>query len=645
MIVLKRLGSFLLLCLLPMSVIGAQDATHQQASKEDQETEKRKVLETKAYGLLEELIEGLHTLRLPENRVRTEISIARMLWNKDPNRARNLFQQTTNDLVSLINGISGDDSESSEAGQFILALRQEVFQVFISCDPKLALEFLQSTKMPSGLAPSWAKNNEMEMEAQVASVAAAKDPDVALAAAQASLTDGFSWHLVQTVSQLLNTDSNAAGKLLDDIAHKLGSEDFLSNQQASSFAMNILDIVNQHLANSLQKPDNDSGSNQADAAAPPRLPDGPVKKLTEMMVRAALKANLSINSQDPNERTIIANLFNWLHSRTTLLEKYAPSLLQDLKKKSAQFQQISAGPGTNLNLGQLYESASPEALVSAAASAPSYQRNDYYFQASMKAMNQGDVDQAIQIIEIHVKDSNLRDQYLQNLAINLISSGKADQAQKIADKQISNSHLRNNVLMTIHSHKISDDLQKGKIEEAQSIALRLPVEQRVAKFIEIANTLAANGKKELASQLLEKAWNTIPGKAGNPGQLQAQLSVVSAFASIDLAKTAGYMQSIIHQLNEMIRAAETINGFDVRYYKDDELLMQNGLLLSLVQQSGYTLSSLAAVNFDTAKLLSQQFQRPEAKIHAQLSIITNLIHNSSHPLVSRSTYRRSKYSR
>ena len=67
----------------------------------------------------------------------------------------------------------------------------------------------------------------------------------------------------------------------------------------------------------------------------------------------------------------------------------------------------------------------------------------------------------------------------------------------------------------------------------------------------------------------------------------------------------------------MIRAAETINGFDVRYYKDHELLLQNGLFI-VVQQSGYTLSSLATVNFDTAKLLSEQFHRPEAKMQVQL---------------------------
>jgi hypothetical protein len=627
-------------------VIGAQNAINQQTSKEDQETQKRKLLETKAYALLDELIIGLQTLRLPENRIRTEVSIARMLWDKDPNRARKLFQQATNDLAGLINGMSRDDSESSEAGQFVLALRQEVFQAFISSDPTLALEFLQATKIPPALAPNWAKNNEMELEAQVASAAASKDPEVALAAAQASLANGLSGNLVQTVSQLLLKDSSAAGKLLDDIAQKLSSEDFLYNQQASWLAMSLLDIVNQNLANSSHKPEEDSSSEQADAAPPPTLPDGTVRKLIEMLVRAALKGNISINSQDHNERSILTNIFNWLHSRSTLLDKYVPSLLQDLKKKSAQFQQVSAVPGTGANLGQLSESASPEAIVSAAASAPSYQRNDYYFQASMKAMNQGDVNLAVQIIEHHVKDSSLRDQYLQNLAINLSNSGKVEQAQKIAESRISSPDMRNNILMMVNNHKISDDLQKGKIEEAQSLALRLPVGQRVVKFIEIANALIANGKKETAGQLLESAWNTIPARAGNQEQLQAQLSLVSAFAAIDLAKATGCMQSIINQLNEMIRAAETINGFDIRYYKDDELLMQNGLLLSLVQQCGQILSSLAAVNFDTAKLLSEQFHRPEAKIYAQLSLSTHLIQNSfSSMVINPRTYRRFRSSR
>jgi hypothetical protein len=258
----------------------------------------------------------------------------------------------------------------------------------------------------------------------------------------------------------------------------------------------------------------------------------------------------------------------------------------------------------------------------------------------MKAMNQNDFDLAIQIIENHVKDSNLREQYLQTIAINLSNSGKIEQARKLAESKLSSPYLRNNVLTMITHQKIADDLQNGRLDEVQSLALRLPFEQRVAKFIEIANALIANGKKEAASQLLERAWNMIPARADNQGQFQAQLSLVAAFAPLDLARATGYMQSIINQLNDMLRAAEMINGFDTRYYKNDELLMQHGLLLLLVQQTGQTLTAVAVVDFDAAKLLSEQFQRPEAKLQAQLTLLTQLIELSPSPLpVSRRIYR------
>jgi hypothetical protein len=635
MIRIKGLSAILLLCLLSMPVIAAQETANQQTNKDEQEAQKRKVLETKVYGLLDELVAGLQTLKLPENRIRTKVNIAKMLWRQDANRARNLFQQATQDLAGLINGISTDDTASPETEQWALALRQEVFQTFLSCDAKLALEFLRSTKPPR----NWGNSFDMELEAQVATAAAAKDSEVSLAAARASLVDGFSWHLLQTVNQLLNTDKRAAGKLLDDIAQKLDSEDLLSNPQLSSFAMNILDTVNQQAANSLQRSENDSSSKPADAAAS-GLPEAPVKKLMEMLIRVALRGNVSINSNDPNEHSITTNLVTWLDSRIPLVEKYAPSLLQELKKKTAQLQQLQVASAPNSNFAQLIESASPEALVKAAATAPKYQRNDYYYQASMKAMNQGDFDLAIEIIENQVQDANLRDQYLQNVAFNLNNSGKMEQARKLIESKISSPYVRNNVLTQINHQKIADDLQNGRLDEVQSLVLRLPFEQRFAKFIEIANALIASGKKEAASQLLERAWNMIPARADNQGQFQAQLSLVAALAPLDLAKATGYTQSIINQLNDMIRAAEMINGFDIRYYKNDELLMQHGLLLSLVQQTGQILTLFAALDFNAAKLLSEQFQRPEAKMQAQLMLLTYLIETlSTPPSVGRGVHR------
>src|SRR5829696_3357517 len=126
MIRIKSLSAILLLCLLSMPVMAAQEAANQQTNKDEQEAQKRKVLEIKAYGLLDELIAGLQMLKLPENRIRTKVNIAKMLWRQDGNRARNLFQQVTHDLAGVINGISTDDSASSDAEQLASALRQEV---------------------------------------------------------------------------------------------------------------------------------------------------------------------------------------------------------------------------------------------------------------------------------------------------------------------------------------------------------------------------------------------------------------------------------------------------------------------------------------------------------------------------------------
>src|SRR5262249_3136002 len=195
-----------MLCLLLVSAVCAQDAGGKQAVNDDQEAQKRKLLETRAYSLIDGLVGALQSLRLPENRIRAEVNLSVILWNKDPDRARNLFRQATDDLVSLISSASVNDSQPSEVIQSIYGLRQEVLQSSLGLDPKMALEFFQSTRLPPSLMTSWARNNEQEMQLQIARQLASKDPTAALAAAEEALANGLSWNLVSTVAQLSQKD-------------------------------------------------------------------------------------------------------------------------------------------------------------------------------------------------------------------------------------------------------------------------------------------------------------------------------------------------------------------------------------------------------------------------------------------------------
>src|SRR5215831_15010734 len=72
-------------------------ATDQQSNTQTQDTEEQKkakeAAEKKAYVLLDEVVNQLGMLRLPENRIRIQVAAGDMLCARDPDRARTLFSQ------------------------------------------------------------------------------------------------------------------------------------------------------------------------------------------------------------------------------------------------------------------------------------------------------------------------------------------------------------------------------------------------------------------------------------------------------------------------------------------------------------------------------------------------------------------------
>ena len=77
-------------------------ATTTQTTAEQQEKEKEKAaLEKKALVLLDQVIADAASLKLPENRVRLQISAADMLWKRSEARARTLFAQAAETVAEM----------------------------------------------------------------------------------------------------------------------------------------------------------------------------------------------------------------------------------------------------------------------------------------------------------------------------------------------------------------------------------------------------------------------------------------------------------------------------------------------------------------------------------------------------------------
>src|SRR6266851_3391936 len=88
------IASGIVLSIAPWSF--AQDTTQTPATAQtspdpQQQAEEKAKLERKATVLLEQVISEAQALRLPENRIRVQIAVGDMLWDRNATRARGLF--------------------------------------------------------------------------------------------------------------------------------------------------------------------------------------------------------------------------------------------------------------------------------------------------------------------------------------------------------------------------------------------------------------------------------------------------------------------------------------------------------------------------------------------------------------------------
>src|SRR5262245_50700218 len=133
-----------LLILVTCPLVIGRSALADQGTKDEKGA--RAEREKKALALADEVIKETEALKIPENRIRIQISLAGSLWPRDEKRAVLLFKQATASLIELVSAVNSNPREYSNIAHMPMQLRQELLQVASTRDPKLALDFLRSTR-------------------------------------------------------------------------------------------------------------------------------------------------------------------------------------------------------------------------------------------------------------------------------------------------------------------------------------------------------------------------------------------------------------------------------------------------------------------------------------------------------------------
>ncbi len=193
--------SLCLVSLAPSNVAAQAD----EKEKTEKETERRKDLERKAVGLLDEIAGASWGLKLPENRSLIQGSVADLLWRLDEKRARNLYWEALSSLglpnSMTIEGATtrepapkgpavkdgakrpaNDQTQTLKQYYAMYELRRDFLRRVAQKDPQLALEMLRATRLrpPESVSVTYRLPDERDLEQEIANVAATRDPKQAL---------------------------------------------------------------------------------------------------------------------------------------------------------------------------------------------------------------------------------------------------------------------------------------------------------------------------------------------------------------------------------------------------------------------------------------------------------------------------------
>ena len=111
--------------------------------------------------------------------------------------------------------------------------------------------------------------------------------------------------------------------------------------------------------------------------------------------------------------------------------------------------------------------------------------------------------------------------------------------------------------------------------------------------------------------------------------MAAQMQLAGVYASLDLDQSFAIMRPLVAKANELIAAAAVLDGYENRYLKEGEWMTPGSSNLSnLLGNLDQTLANLARLDFDRARSLADQLERPEVRMMAQLQIVQQTINNN-----------------
>ena len=603
----------------------AQDATTANADATKQQEEKTK-LQDKAAATLEQVISEAQALKLPENRIRVQVIAGDLLWDRSAARARTLF----NDAGAMLGQMMTEaDATDRDDMQTLNRLRQDLVLTAARHDAELAYQLLRQTEPPANAANVGNRRRggfpqQDNLEQNLLAVIAGTDPKVAYQKASESLDKGeYPFSLTRVLAQLQAKDDEAFKKLTEKTLSRLTSDNLLASGQADNLALSLLrpgplPATTQTVST--------ASTTTASTNNIQVLSESSYHSLLEQTITSALTATPNTNNgggggnqqrrgqrgqgivigsgsangpvqvfMDPqNQQTQIdpaqvqqnnaRNLLRGLQGMLPQIDQYLPERGQAVRQKLTELGMNN----TQANFGNQMSNlqGDSESLANVAAVAPPQLQRALYQEAARKALDEGNIDRAQQIANDHLDESS-----------------------------------RNSIVQAIDFKKMTTAVTEDKLGEIRQKLAALPSDSDRIKFLSDLATGAQKDNPKLALRFAEDARALVSKRATSYGDMDNQLKVAEIFASIDPKRSFEVLEPGIAQLNELLAAAQVLNGFEVEVYRDGELPLQgNSELGQMISRYGQELSSLAKLDFERAQMTADKFQFAEPRLIAKLAI-------------------------
>jgi hypothetical protein len=579
----KSLFRIVALFILVSSASG-QELASKTKPEQDSKTERKLI--TKAEALLAETVRNVQGLKNKENQIIARVAVADLLWKDHEKSARVLYGEALDNLRQALTLANDIEEESDDDERSLQQLRDRVLESLGQHDPLMARDFLRLSRVPLGSdsAPSEKPNSpnrgdsDNRLEVMFAVEMVDKNPTEAVRVAKEALKEGYPHELISLLSKLKQNDPKAARALAEEIVGKLRKEDFVSNYEASSLAVAL---VQEAISSTKVKEGGPPSEQQA------LLDPQTSKEFVEFLVAAAFT-----KQSGPVGMSLLMNL----QSINTELEELAPAQASLIKQK---FEEISKASGAGADPFQGFQQAlqtnDTKAMLELAQKAPREVREDMYSQAANLAWQQGDKAKANEIITT----------------------------------KISSPIVRHRLLANFQEQTIADLIGREEFGEARQLIGQVRSgEQRVAKLIELAAALTEKGDKKAALEILREAQGLMTGKARNRIELEAQLRIAEAYSAIDADRSFALIGSAFNQINELLTATALIAnfGYSPIILKDDEFVIDSDSIFPYgFAFSSRTIRTLAQADYEKTKEMFDRLERPEIRIAAYLFMSKSIL--------------------